>query len=294
MKLLNYAEKMPGSYEFAATGDQHGGNMDIMWKAFPSFRRWVVASKNRYWGSGGDQIEAIAVDDKRFQIDNHVGNRNSPDHPVENIGRFTRVKNQCDFFVQQMDAIADKGLYMLDGNHELKHRKITFFAQEMAEALGIDYGTYTVKADFGAFKLYDWHGSGGCNSKAGDQMQRYNNECIWVKRRLRDLAADCDVMIMHHIHKIRIHPPTLPLMLMDDGVKIIQDYPAPVRIPLDNGRYYIQESQRWYASSGSMLRSQAIGHSGYAEIAGYSPNELGFVVVKVKNDKLVSVTAKHY
>jgi len=48
---------------------------------------------------------------------------------------------------------------------------------------------------------------------------------------------------------------------------------------------FIHPDLRWYVNTGSFYKLYADGKnvSGYAERAGYDPNELGYVVVRVKD-----------
>ena len=49
---------------------------------------------------------------------------------------------------------------------------------------------------------------------------------------------------------------------------------------------WIPTEQRWYVNTGAVLKLYGEGVSGYAEVAGYDPIELGFAVVEVR-DRMV-------
>lgn len=291
MRHFNFSDRMPGSYELYMIGDTHIGNASFKENLLKKCLRSVKASKHRYVALGGDIIDAISTDDKRFNID-------SVDPAA------VRISKQRDVAVDQFRSVADRILWALDGNHEFKLNKIMIITEEIMEKLEVTYdfgkdrggvqpayGTYMAKANMGSFKILDWHGWGGCNSRAGDQHQREMNEQIWVKRKLRDLSSDTACNIQHHGHKIRIHPPSSQLLLTSsqDG-RLKASYSQPTKIKIDDeGGYYIPEEQRWYAMSGAFLGGMSEGFSSYSERFGYAPTDLGCVKVIVKNDEFQGI-----
>ena len=101
---------------------------------------------------------------------------------------------------------------------------------------------------------------------------------------MRDKAADCAVMIKHHVHKLIVAKPDAALYLTDDGKAIKQHYTES-----GQNQQYIHPDHRWYGCAGSFMRLYEDGMSGYAEIAEYDPTELGWLVTKVRNKKIVAV-----
>ena len=94
--------------------------------------------------------------------------------------------------------------------------------------------------------------------------------------------------------------------MTDDGNEVKQAYTMPEYLSQDfadsdtrseigkpsRGLYttpYIHPDNRWYINTGSFLKSSQNGVSGYAEMFEYSPIELGFAVVEVRNKTIQNV-----
>lgn len=105
-----------------------------------------------------------------------------------------------------------------------------------------------------------------------------------LKRHLKHKFGDCLLMSMGHTHKLLICSPNPELYLTDDGSQITQKYTRS-----DKADGYIHPDHRWYINTGSFLKLYGDGVSGYAERAGYDPVELGFIVVMVRDRKIVDV-----
>jgi len=276
------ADEMPGSFSVFPPGDTHLGNPLFREKPLRRFIDYVLTKKHAVVGWGGDLIETIAPGDKRYKI--------KAVDPTK-----TRADLQWRAFLALADPLKDRTEWVLQGNHEDKIENIVDVTNEIALGLDAVNGNVMAKIDFGCFRLFDWHGWGRCNSRAGDPRQRRTNEEIFVKRQMRDQAGDCDVMVMHHIHKMYVHKPTSQLVMTHDanvpGGGLRGRYTQPTRIPLPDERYYIPEEHRWYASSGSFLGAQdeTGTFSPYTEKFGLPPVDLGCVEIIVKNDKLQGV-----
>ena len=270
MIIHDFSNNLPENYRLFLWGDTHIGNGATSYDAINEFVNEVKKYKNVFWASGGDQIEAISVTDKRFDIDTHGKS-----------GRVLKLKEQVNAFVNLFSPIADKGLWILDGNHEYKYINLWNLTEDMADKLNMIYGTYTIRANMGNYKILDWHGWGSVNSRAGDKKQRETNEAIKKKRKMRDMAPDCLINVMHHIHKARIHRPDPEFVIIENRGHLQQEYVTSSPIQYKNISYYPEE-MRWYASSGSALRTFALGHSAYSERFGYPPTELAYIEVIVK------------
>ena len=81
----------------------------------------------------GDMIEAIRTDDPRFDA-------GTVSEPIP--------MRQAADVISVFSRIADKGIVMLDGNHELKLHRYGSLGQYMADSLGIQYGTYSSVVSF--------------------------------------------------------------------------------------------------------------------------------------------------
>lgn len=290
MLTLDIKDKLPGSYTHVFAGDVHGFVRGYPWKKLEDFIKTVKSNKNCFFSLGGDDIDCMSPQDNRYKIGQYEG-------------YYERADVQANKLVELLSPISDRMLWKLYGNHEGRQfMNIMDFAKYICVMLGCDvYGTmndhakgsqFAAKVDFGAFKVMDWHGAGVVNSKSGDEMQRYSNDCISIKRKLRDLPIDdCDVAVMHHVHKTRISPPTGPKRLR--GVTIRHRlkgvYIPPTRIPTPEGGYYMHEEDRWYCSSGALQPGYVDGFSTYAEVKGYKFTEMSWVKAIVKNDKFIGL-----
>jgi len=160
----------------------------------------------------------------------------------------------------------------------------------VCEKLGVEYGTYSTKLTVQdtngklMYKVFDTHGIRSIRSTADDPIRRRTNMELVLKRQLKFKAGDCAVMIKHHTHKLLVCKPESELYLVDDGKRIKQGYTG-----WGQTEPYIHPDARWYGNAGSFLRLYGDGMSGYAEIAEYDPVELGWLVLVVRNRKIVEL-----
>ncbi len=277
---------MPANYKIWNWGDTHEGNIAICDKTTTKFSRRVKSTKNGYATFGGDQCEAIMVNDPRFSLDLH-------------LGRSARIYMQRDNFITRFKCLQDRVLWLMNGNHEDKLSNVTQPNKDIAKALcsnGVEgyANTRLVKAIFPQFRMIDWHGWGNINSMAGDPRQRAVNNGISLKRKMRNLpGGDCEILVSHHFHKLMMNPPNSQLEIISnpkDG-ELIQIYTQPEKIWIDKskGLYRIPEEDKYYVCSGSALRAYVEDVPSYVENAGYSATELGCIMIEVKNDKLYKV-----
>jgi diadenosine tetraphosphatase ApaH/serine/threonine PP2A family protein phosphatase len=273
---------LPSSFHLYAANDFHVGNSETSEHAIEQFIHAVKSKKNSYVYLQGDQLESIAIDDKRFDLDVHSG-------------RGPRFDVMRDAFMELLDPIADKVLVILDGNHERRLKNFFKPNQDIAKAWGTVYANGTLaKLIFPEFRLCAWHGSGFIGSYAGDQKQRHVNEQIALKRKLRRLPAqDCEITSCGHFHRLILSEPDPRLLLITDQEKneLVSDYTKPSRIWLDQerGLYRVPEEERFYLCSGSFLRGYSEDMPSYVEDFGLEATELGYGKIEVKNDKLSKV-----
>jgi len=111
---------------------------------------------------------------------------------------------QVKIAIKKREPIKDKILDILQGNHERKLWRFGDLAKEVADALGVQYGTYTDKMTVNdskgnlMYKVYHTHGFKSIFSSADDPLRRKVNMELILKRHLKFKAADCAVMIKGH------------------------------------------------------------------------------------------------
>lgn len=294
-RFFKYAHKMPENYIIVPLHDIHFGNSALSVSKLDAFIEYILSEDEIYVVLVGDLVENMAVNDPRFHIDS-----------VDS--KAVRLQNQIKGIVKKLKPIRKRILGGTEGNHDWRaSMSYGNVVEEILEKLKVNYtdpdtgkksvayGDWQAKYDFGALRLFAWHGSHGHRgSRAGEKAQRKTNNKIWVKRELRDLEGDCDWMHMGHIHQRRILSPAeqLGLVTVDDIEGHYLDYyvlPSRIPIPKSNGAFYIPEDMRWYSSGGSFMKTRKRGISTYTERFGYGPSDLGMVKGTVKKGKFLGV-----
>lgn len=276
MKLIS--KTLPISHNFFLFGDKHDGS------SLSSQRGWAKlvdmmhspykGCTSNYGGEMGDDIEAIMVDDKRFDIE-----KMEQPLPLQQMARAIEIRQ----------PIKDLMLFKLQGNHEGKLWRFGDLTDAICKELGVPYGTYTTKFTVNdrrglMYKLYATHGTKNISSAADDPKRRHSNLELVLKRHLKFKAGDCAVMVKGHTHKLMVCKPESELYLIDNGTHIRQAYTS-----WGQAEPYIHPDARWYGNTGSFLKMFGEGFSGYAEKAEYDPVEIGFLILVVRDRKIVSL-----
>ena len=274
MRLLT--AEIQSNCDIAFHGDVHQDNIASSESGLEETFDWIMRERHRRFVFVGDAIEAITTDDKRYQ--NDTTNCSIP-------------LKQARALVKRYEPIRRRGLAWLSGNHEFMLHRFGDLGEQMARDLAIPYGGTACKIllrdKHGPIaKVYACHPSRWTvRSQAKDYEQRRANMMAAVKRFLVEKAGDCIVMAVGHTHKLIVVPPSPKLVLYDDGSKLRQAY-----LQGDNSLpQYIDPDRRWYVNTGSYLRTQILGHDGYAERFGYDPVELGYAVLEIRDRKVVAV-----
>ena len=233
----------------------------------------------------GDAIEAISIDDKRYEPTLVKDPRGTP-------------FDQANDYVKLMKPIREKIVTILEGNHERKIRSTVNLSKYIATELGIPWGTFTAKIAYRdykgnlLFKHYAMHGRKMINSIVEGEELRQAKMAETLKKQIKNKAADCTLMSKAHIHKLIIKKPENNLFLTDDGEDIHHNYTG---FNMANNRgskhkvNFIHPDYRWYCTTGSFLKQFALGESGYAERAEYDPVELGFLVGVVRGGQIMKI-----
>ena len=255
-------------------GDVHAGSSLFYRKGFLKFVNTVKKDKIGYAIDMGDAIEAIMTDDKRY---------------TDDTAREPIPLKQAKDYIDMIHPIRSKIIVRLLGNHEHKLHRFGNLSEHICHQLDIPYGTYTAKVIFtdkktGAtmFKAFVTHGFRSITNQAHDPLQREANMKARLKRLLMEKSGDCILQAMGHTHKLIVARPTTKLWLSDNGSEIKQRY-------THSEGEYIHPDHRYVVNTGSFLKLYANGVSGYAELFGYDPVELGYIKVEVRRGDILDI-----
>jgi predicted phosphodiesterase len=269
---------LPLDHDLILASDFHEGTILQEVRALFEMRDKVLHEKNTFLAFGGDAVEAITVDDKRYSLETDT--KETPMKQYRNIHEFFR-------------PIASKTLFILQGNHDWVLARTTgdFLATVLCPDLKIPYGTATckwaIKDKKGRrlYKLFYTHGAKNIYSTADDPIRREANMLLQLKRKLAAKSGDCEVMAMGHTHRLMVASPMASLYMYDDGKKIRSAYTG---IGTGAGQW-IHPDHRWYVNTGSFLKLYGEHVSGYAERFGYDPVELGYAVLECRGGKITNI-----
>ncbi len=207
---------------------------------------------------GGDMLEAITKNDKRFQSDGLADWI-----PRRDIDWILDV--QVDYAYEMFRPIKDQITGGILGNHE--HKAIhcgSNVHRRLCGALAIRELPYSafirIKYNRGTIRhsqdVYLHHGYGG-GRKSGNKINK-----------LHDLGdfIDADIYIMGHVHDKCWAPAKPKLMPHSTQEKVV-------------------EKVRRYALAGTYLRTYADGASGYGERLAFAPTPLGSVYWRTYPDR---------
>lgn len=266
----------PRDFNLYLFGDAHEGTVAHYAKGFREMCNTIMKDPIGLAVDHGDTIEAIAIDDQRY----------------DPVTCESRVLQQIDEAIEDRRKIAARGklIAMVDGNHERKLWKYGEIVAHMANKLGVQYLGYTGKIQWVdpkgklMFKHYATHGRKSINSTADDPLRQETNMKLSLKRALKKKAGDCALMTMGHTHRLMVSEPIHTLYLTDNGIDVQQNY-----FRTQQTAQYIHPDHRWYVNTGSFYRTQVIGADTYSEIAQYDPLELGYAVAHIRDGLLVDI-----
>jgi len=272
MQLLGKA--LPRRHKLFLAGDMHFGSSLCNVERIQEMISHIQCEKDNYLILMGDQIDAIAFNDPRYDNTN-------PYNPIE----------QANMFVDMFSPIKDRIITALDGNHELKLRPFGLVTRDIiCRGLGIDYGTsscvvslFDETGNF-QYRVFCHHGFGLMNPSSPSYLARDTRVKESIKRKLMEKVGDCVVMAMGHVHKLVVFEPQPRLFIRSGEGRLKSSYVTP-----DPGSGFIHPDFRWYVGTGSFLKQYGIGYSGYSEIAGYDPVDLGYVVLNCWDGRVQEV-----
>jgi hypothetical protein len=276
MRQLTF--RVPGpDFNLVLMSDTHEGARSQDETGIDKVIDYIGSGKRNFFAFLGDEIEAICIDDKRYSPAQHE--KYSPNLQSKAIA-------------EKFRPIAKKCVTWLDGNHPLKLWKYGLITKEnICQPLKIPWGTYIAIVDFQdkygtQFKSFLTHGYGSLFSTADDPIRRIANLKLQLKRKLAAKMGDCQLMVMGHAHKLLVAAPEPWLTLSSENGKLHQSYSVP-----DTSPGFIHPDHRWYVCSGGFLKTYSGDgeFSGYPELMGLDPVELGSAVVRVRDRKIVTI-----
>jgi hypothetical protein len=278
---------MPKNFNLFCFGDAHVGSVMFYEKGFDCLLNMVeseydgIKPKHNFSLDHGDSIEAITVDDrKRFDL--------------ATTREFSLLK-QVEYYVDKVRPLASGGrlVTVLDGNHTRSQRTSGEWAQEIASRLNVPFGTFTSRISYVGndgkllFKHFAGHGWGSINSSAKPLRRAVVNMEIALRAALERKAGDCLLMTMGHTHKLLIHNPEDYLFLYSEDGVLKEGYTNELMV--DPTAQFLDGDFRWYGNTGCFRRTSVENISDYGEQKGYDPIQLGFLVAKIREGKLVKV-----
>lgn len=277
MKIINTV--LPKEHTLICSGDWHVGSNACCFDMIHDLVDRVQEDESAYLALMGDQIEAITVDDPRFDVSDHIpGSKENEVTPLKQTKKVQEI----------LEPIRESIVVVLEGNHERKLLDVGNFTELLARELGVQYGTYTSKNHIyrrsgtndkeHCYSLLLWHGYGSTRSRVDDPRERKHSKQRSIRRKLRPLADDCDIMLMGHVHMLMAMDPEPTTRLYDDGEEIVSERGVTPPVETEKGRY-VHPDARYYGVTGTSLRTQMEGYTTYSEMHGYPPTDLGWLEI---------------
>ena len=278
MELLT--AKLPSAHRIHFISDFHEGTILQDSKGLAQTIDKIAKDPIGWCIVGGDLAEAIMIDDKRYSQETLDSKKDVPLLQYRSI-------------IEKLKPIKEKILAIMIGNHDWKivSRVGNLVRDYVCHELKVPYGTYSIKLtitgkkDKPMYKIFYTHGNGMLNSTAPDPVMRLANMRGMLKKKLQYKFADCVIMGTAHNHKLVTLKPIPVLYLTSDEQKIKQNYTGS-----DQWGEYIHPDHRFYFSSGSFLKLYSPGVSGYGELAGYDPHELGYCIAHIYDGIVQTIT----
>ena len=277
MKLLSF--KLPSTHDLFFVGDMQEGNALVSHHCIAKMVKIVRSKPTNRVVLMGDLADAIEHTDKRYS-------RATTDTktPVPLL--------QYQAVVEMLKPLKGRILCALEGNHDygIAERFGDMVKDYVCKELSTEYGTYMAKLSVCAsngkllYKIFVTHGGKTITSCADDPIRVHSNMCLRLKRLLKNHAADAVIMGMGHAHKLLVQPPVAELFLTDDTRRVHEHYTQAKQTGP-----YIHPDLRYYFCSGSFLKGQGDGVSGYAERKQYDPTEIGFVAAHIEDGTVTGV-----
>ncbi|KKN79606.1 hypothetical protein LCGC14_0338100 [marine sediment metagenome] len=281
MELIT--KELPPSHKLFLVGDFHEGAVAQHSDAIDQTIGAVLAEKDNYVAIMGDLCEAILVADRRYSPENI-----DPGSPS--------IILQYQNITEKLRPIKDRILYIHTGNHDilLANKGVGDMVRDYTcRELGVPYGTYAAaltvqnkgkKSSGVQYRAFTAHGWGTLRSAADDPVRQESNMKLSLKRKLKNKFGSASLMAMGHSHRLLVSEPTTNLYLVDEGGALKQRYTIDRHEGL-----YVHPDHRWYCATGSFLKTFVKSAVTYSERAGFDPTEIGYVVARIEDTKIINV-----
>lgn len=255
-------------------GDLHIGSAACDYGIIKSAIKEIQETPNAIWFGLGDYGDYISFKDKRFDPEAvaDVTDIMAKKSAGRDLGTLARVLNdigtsQTNAAYRFLEPIKEKGVLLLEGNHERTFSGILNPASVLATYLGIPFGGYCAGVnlrlcthndkDGMVMKLLLHHGSGGTRKDGG----ALNKVIDWASE-----FEDIDIVATGHFHKRPIDP--------IDRLGWTND-PEPKQY----------QKTTLVIVNGSAKKTYPAGHGEWEERMMFRPSSLGFAKVLVWIDR---------
>ena len=273
--MQRICKDLPKNCEIIVGSCTHIGSIMCHISGLENLVKYIASKKHTYFIHLGDWLEAIMVDDKRY---------NQPPIGKKEQENAIPIKQALEA-VKIFKPIKKRIIAGLWGNHErLLYRYGNLVEDVICKDLDIPYGTEVSRIIITHkgkpfFNIFAMHGRKLFTSNAKDFEQREANMKASLKLYLQEQEADCSIMLCGHAHRILIVPPANRLVLLDGEEGQHQKYLKGI-----TGSKYIPPEQRWYACCGTARKSRLDGYDDYAQC--YPAADLGFVKIVIKGGQI--------
>lgn len=249
----------PDEFELIPLFDIHFGTVFHDENLFNRVIKYIQENENAYWFCGGDLCEFINAEDKRFEYSTLEKSFQ------KNLDRL--LTYSIEYATAKLEPIADKCLFMISGNHDIKYRGKFGFdpISSVCKNLGIENYTESYEAlvkilfrhgRTTAFDMYVHHGHGHATVRVGSLLNRLEDTMT---------NFDADIYIFGHSHQLIFTYKNF-LKLNNNGTNLIKKQKLLLRV-------------------GGFRFSRKEGVMGYEERLGMRPNATGTYIIKTQLKK---------
>jgi len=254
-RVINFRSKTD-EFKVYNIADVHGMAKACAVEVFEADVAAIKSDDKALWLGGGDYVDYIGYDDKRFDPDSVADGV-----PVKALGDLG--KHGMEWFASRVDCIKDKCLGLLLGNHEkqfqLKNKQESLHGW-LCTQLDVPNLQYSALFDIvftwdtmrKAFRIYCHHGAGYATTPGGKL-----NKLIQFMS-----SFNADIYFCGHVHD-----------------KVARREPS---IGADRNCTKLEAHEKIGVVSGSYLKTYAQGCTTYGEQRGYRPVSLGAAWVAIK------------